>query len=190
MSTMTDTRSESGVKSAAPREARSWVERGEAVIVDVREPFERASEWIEGSEHQPLGKLDPRSLPAADEMRVVFQCRSGKRSLKAAERYLGSRGGEAYNLEGGLLAWKDAGLPVARGDGGPRIDVMRQVQIVAGSLVLLGVLLGAFVNPWFLLLAGFIGAGLTFAGLSGWCGMAMLLGKAPWNRPGGASRGD
>ena len=61
---------------------------------------------------------------------------------------------------------------------------MRQVQIVAGSLVLLGVVLGTTVSPLFLLLSGFVGAGLVFAGLSGWCGMAQLLALAPWNRVG------
>ncbi len=59
---------------------------------------------------------------------------------------------------------------------------MQQVQIVAGSLVLLGVVLGYLLNPAFFLLSGFVGAGLLFAGLSGWCGMALLLAKMPWNR--------
>jgi len=62
------------------------------------------------------------------------------------------------------------------------LDVMRQVQVTAGSLVLIGVLLGAFLNPWFLILSGFVGSGLMFAGLSGWCGMAKLLGNMPWNK--------
>jgi hypothetical protein len=59
---------------------------------------------------------------------------------------------------------------------------MRQVQITAGSLVALGTALGWFVSPWFLILSGFVGCGLMFAGLSGWCGMAMMLGRMPWNR--------
>jgi hypothetical protein len=56
------------------------------------------------------------------------------------------------------------------------------VQIVAGSLVLLGVLLGAVVAPGFYALSGFVGAGLLFAGVSGICGMARLLTVMPWNR--------
>jgi len=170
------------VSEAAVGQVKEWLDRGEAVVVDVREPFERASERIKGSVHQPLGRLSPESLPAPDETRVVFQCRVGKRSATAAQRYARTRGGRAFNLEGGIEAWKQAGLPVERGEGGPPIPIMRQVQIAAGSLVMLGVLLGAFVSPWFLILAGFVGAGLLFAGALGWCGMAMLLGRAPWNR--------
>ena len=89
-------------------------------------------------------------------------------------------------LEGGLDAWKKAGLPVSLDRSQP-IDIMRQVQIAAGSLVLLGVVLGAFVSPNFYALSGFVGAGLTFAGISGFCGMARVLGAMPWNQPSTAS---
>ena len=63
------------------------------------------------------------------------------------------------------------------------IEIMRQVQIVAGSLVLIGVILGYFVTPAFYALPAFVGAGLLFAGISGFCGMAKLLAIMPWNRP-------
>jgi rhodanese-related sulfurtransferase len=72
-------------------------------------------------------------------------------------------------------------LPTVQDKAQPR-PLMQQVQIVAGSLVLLGVVLGYLLNPAFFLLSGFVGAGLLFAGLSGWCGMALLLAKMPWNR--------
>jgi rhodanese-related sulfurtransferase len=88
---------------------------------------------------------------------------------------------ETYILEGGLDAWKKAGLPVTLDRSQP-IDIIRQVQIVAGSLVLLGVVLGAFVAPGFYALSGFVGAGLVFAGTTGFCGMAHLLLLMPWNR--------
>jgi rhodanese-related sulfurtransferase len=88
---------------------------------------------------------------------------------------------EVYNLAGGISAWKDAGLPVERTAGAP-LPIIRQVQIVAGSLVVLGTVLGATVSPWFLLLSGFVGAGLVFAGATGICGMAALLLKLPHNR--------
>ncbi|HEX2527584.1 MAG TPA: rhodanese family protein [Geminicoccus sp.] len=87
-------------------------------------------------------------------------------------------GYRAYVVEGGLEAWKRAGLPVEQDRRQP-IEVMRQVQIAAGSLVLLG----ALVTPWFYALAGFVGAGLVFAGVTGTCGMASLLRHMPWNRP-------
>ena len=88
---------------------------------------------------------------------------------------------EAYILDGGLDAWKKAGLPVTLDRSQP-IDIMRQVQIVAGSLVLTGVVLGALVSPGFYALSGFVGAGLLFAGASGFCGMARLLAVMPWNQ--------
>ena len=88
---------------------------------------------------------------------------------------------EVYLLEGGLNAWQRAGLPVEAKPGQP-MEMMRQVQIAAGSLVLLGFLLGSLVSPGFYLLCAFVGAGLVFAGLTGFCGMARLLAHMPWNR--------
>jgi hypothetical protein len=80
-----------------------------------------------------------------------------------------------------MLAWRRAGLPVR--EGRKRLPVDRQVQLIAGTAVLAGVALGTLVSPWFLALAAFVGAGLTFAGATGTCGMALLLMKLPWNRP-------
>ena len=85
-------------------------------------------------------------------------------------------------LDGGLEAWKSAGLPT-RTDRKAPLEMMRQVQIAAGGLVLIGVGLGLLVHPGFFGLAAFVGAGLTFAGATGFCGMARLLALAPWNRP-------
>jgi hypothetical protein len=114
----------------------------------------------------------------------VFHCRSGARtsanagSLGEAARTAGC---EAYLLEGGLEAWKAAGLPTAQNRKAP-LELMRQVQIAAGGLALAGFALGAGIDPAFHLLSGFIGAGLVFAGVSGWCGMAKLLALMPWNK--------
>ncbi|MFU8829039.1 MAG: rhodanese-like domain-containing protein [Phycisphaerales bacterium] len=172
------------VDVSAPQ-LREWQQKGDAVIVDVREGFEFAEERIAGAEHHPLSEFDAQALQRQHgDKRLVFQCRSGRRSLDAAERYR-SGDGTVYHLAGGIEAWKSAGQPVEKPAGAPKIGVMRQVQMTAGSLVLIGVLLGAFVNEWFLILSGFVGAGLVFAGASGWCGMAMLLGKMPWNRRNG-----
>ena len=84
-------------------------------------------------------------------------------------------------MEGGLDAWKRAGLPVVADRRQP-LELMRQVQIVAGSMVVLGVVLGALVTPWLFLLSGFVGAGLIFAGVTGTCGLANVLRNMPWNR--------
>jgi rhodanese-related sulfurtransferase len=96
-------------------------------------------------------------------------------------RLAAATSGPAYQLEGGLDAWRAAGLPLVENTGAP-LEIMRQVQITAGSLVVLGVILGLAVHPGFFGLAAFVGAGLVFAGTSGWCGMAKLLAVLPWNR--------
>lgn len=168
-----------------------WLESGEAVVIDVREPFEHASERIPGSRLHALSQFDAAALRETfPSKRIVFQCRTGRRSTEAARRYGAGREDQVFHLDGGIEAWKAAGKETERSGSAPRIDVMRQVQMTAGSLVLIGVLLGALVSPWFLILSGFIGAGLLFAGASGWCGMAMFLSRMPWNRTALATTGD
>ena len=158
--------------------ARALVEKG-AVLVDIREADERAREHVPGARHNPLSRLSPVDAPPGGV--VIFHCRSGARTAANAARLADAAACDAYILEGGMDAWKRAGLPVAARKGQP-IEIMRQVQITAGSLVLLGVILGFTVSPAWFGLSGFIGAGLTFAGISGWCGMARMLALMPWNR--------
>jgi rhodanese-related sulfurtransferase len=159
--------------------ARLLLDQG-AVLVDVREADEHARERVPGARHNPLSRLAAVEAPTGQP--VIFHCRSGARTAANAPRLAAATRCEAYLLEGGLEAWKRAGLPVAVDRSQP-IEIMRQVQIVAGSLVLLGVVLGVWVAPAFLGLSAFVGAGLAFAGISGWCGMARLLALMPWNRP-------
>jgi len=158
--------------------ARQLIAEG-AVLVDVREPDERAREHIPGTKHAPLSSL--QSVNTTGAMAVIFHCRSGARTGAHAARLGEAAGCEAYLLEGGLDAWKRAGLPVATDRKQP-IEIMRQVQIVAGSLVVLGVVLGLWIAPPFFAVSAFVGAGLVFAGSTGWCGMAKLLALMPWNR--------
>ena len=159
--------------------AKRLIDAG-ALLVDIREPHEHAREHVPGSRNMPLSRLE--ALPA-DAQAIIFHCRSGARTSGNASRLAAAAGCEAYILEGGIDAWKKAGLPVAVDRGQP-IEIMRQVRITAGALVLIGILLGIWVAPSFLALSGFVGAGLLFAGISGWCGMAKLLGLMPWNRRG------
>jgi len=162
-----------------PAAAKRLIDEG-AILVDIREPDEHGRERVPGARNAPLSRLD--TLPA-NAKAMVFHCRSGARTSANAARLADAAGCEAYILEGGTDAWKKAGLPVAVDRRQP-IEIMRQVQITAGALVLLGVLLGIWLAPAFLALSGFVGAGLMFAGISGWCGMARLLGLMPWNRRG------
>lgn len=171
------------VVDVAPSMLRAWLARGDAVLIDVREDFEHAQERIDGAEHEPLGSLDPERIRAAHEgKRIVFHCRTGKRSHEAARR-VRALGEPAFHLAGGIEAWKAEGEPVTRPPGGPPIPIMRQVQIAAGSLVVIGVALGLTLSPWWLAVPAFVGCGLVFAGVSGWCGMAKLLSRMPWNKP-------
>lgn len=150
-----------------------------AVLVDVREADERAREHVPGTRHHALSKISTIDTDGAKA--VIFHCRSGARTAANASRLAGAAGCDAYVLEGGIDAWKKAGLPVTT-DARQPIEIMRQVQITAGSLVVLGIALGFWIAPAFFALPAFVGAGLIFAGVSGWCGMARLLGLMPWNR--------
>jgi len=161
-----------------PVRAKRLIQDG-AVLVDIREADEHAREHVPGARHQALSRLS--TVDAAGAKAVIFHCRSGARTAANASRLAGAAGCDAYILEGGIEAWKKAGLPVNI-DARQPIEIMRQVQITAGGLVLAGVLLGVWVAPAFLGLSAFVGAGLMFAGISGWCGMAKLLAFMPWNR--------
>jgi rhodanese-related sulfurtransferase len=171
----------SNLQTISPARATELMRAG-AVLIDIREADEHARERIPGARHHALTRID-RNYPIhkGDDV-LIFHCRSGARTKGNAARLAAATPQcESYILEGGLDAWKKAGLPVTLDRSQP-IDIMRQVQIAAGSLVLAGVLLGAFVAPGFYALSGFVGAGLLFAGVSGFCGMARLLAVMPWNR--------
>ena len=134
---------------------------------------------IAGSLNIPLSRITEADLPQGP---LVLVCQSGNRSAKALAllQQLG-RQHPLTDLQGGVPAWQQAGFPVRKLKGAP-LPLMRQVQIAAGSLVLLGVILSQTVAPGWIWLSGFVGAGLTFAGISGFCGMARLLAVMPWNR--------
>ena len=169
------------LKTITPQEAATMLREG-ATLVDIREPDEHARARIPGARSMPLSRLDEADLALHQGKPVLFHCRSGARTEGHAPRLAAKAGEcEAFIVAGGLDAWKRAGLPVAEDRRQP-IEIMRQVQIVAGSLVLLGVVLGALVSPWFYGLSGFVGAGLVFAGVSGTCAMATMLRAMPWNR--------
>lgn len=166
----------------SPDEAKRLIERG-AVMVDVREADEHARECISDAKNHPVSSLrtgDAAGLPP-EGTTVIFYCRSGNRTRAHAATLRGSTDCEAYVLDGGIEAWKKAGLPVAR-DAKQPLELMRQVQIVTGSLVVLGLALGLFVNPWFYAISGGVGAGLTFAGVTGTCALASVLAYLPCNR--------
>lgn len=165
--------------SLSPQEAAARVARG-AILIDIRDADEHRREHIEAAHLHPLSGPD-RPLPP-DAREVIFHCRSGVRTASNAMRLSAMADGRAaLLLDGGIEAWKRAGLPV-KTDRRQPIEIMRQVQIVAGSLVLLGAILAWLVDPAFLALSAAVGAGLAFAGISGTCLMARILRRMPWNR--------
>jgi rhodanese-related sulfurtransferase len=153
-------------------------------LIDVRTPVEYAEVHVPLAKNVPLDQFDPKSLLASGQLPkdqpVYLLCRSGGRASKAAEKASKEGLDNAIVVEGGTLAWIDAGLPVNRGKA-KVISLERQVRIAAGSLVFIGVILSIFVHPYFIALPGFVGAGLVFAGITDFCGMGLLLAKLPWN---------
>jgi rhodanese-related sulfurtransferase len=164
---------------------RSLLERGRPLnIVDVRTPAEFAHVHVLGARLMPLDELDPAAVAAkrpsaADPIYVI--CQSGGRASKACQRLLEAGVTPVYSIEGGTAAWEKMGLPTERG-GGNVISLERQVRIGAGLLVLIGSMLAWTANSGFLAIPIFVGSGLVFAGITNYCGMALVLGRMPWNR--------
>ncbi|MBD2666297.1 rhodanese-like domain protein [Richelia sinica FACHB-800] len=174
----------SGLKTLQTIDAQTLkqlLEQDIVTLIDVREPGEYAGEHIPGARLVSLSQFDPHKVPQDEDTTVVLYCRSGNRSKMAAQKLFDAGFNAVTHLDSGLGAWKAAGYATKINRNAP-ISLMRQVQIVAGSLVFTGTVLGAFVSPWFLILSGFVGAGLMFAGITDTCMLAMLLAKLPYNQ--------
>lgn len=163
------------------------LEKKPTFLLDVRSPAEHARTHVPGVYLMPLDRLDPVELEKVEgcskDQPVYILCQSGGRATTAAEKLTRAGFRECIVVKGGTSAWMAAGLPVNKG-GGKMLALDRQIQIVIGTFVLSGVLLSQFVNPVFIWLSGFMGAGLIFAGLTGTCGMGVLIAKMPWNQRG------
>lgn len=170
------------IKNIDCKTLKKWIEKNEAIVVDVREEKEHQAKKIKGSILLPLGNICQDSLKKFKDRKIVLHCQSGKRSQMACQKLVAEDDNlSIYNLEGGISAWSAEGNETLS-SGKFFLPIDRQVQTIIGSLTLFGSLLGYFVNPSFFFLPAFFGLGLTFAGLSGYCGLAMLLTKMPWNR--------
>lgn len=161
---------------------KNWLKSGEAILIDVREPAENQSQKIEGSHLLPLSQISKKSLPNLETKKLVIHCHSGKRSQAACSKLLSEDPNlEIHNLEGGILSWINGGNKIQSAKKF-FLPLDRQTQLTIGITVLSGSLLGYFVNSLFFILPAFFGAGLCFAGITGWCGLAILLSKMPWNK--------
>ncbi len=173
------------VVTIGPRELDARRQSGDPVeLIDVRTPVEYREVHCPFARNVPLSGLDPAAVMnarngAADAPLYVI-CKSGSRGRQACEKFLAAGYANVVNVAGGTSAWVDSGLPVNRGKAA--VSLERQVRIAAGSLVLLGAVLGYVVDPYFIGLSAFVGAGLMFAGITDTCGMGMLLARMPWNR--------
>ena len=147
------------------------------LIVDVRLPVEYRAVHLEPSVSLPLDEIRRRRDELPRERELVLVCRTGARARLAAAELAGFR---TRVLEGGIVAWQEAGHPVVEGKA--HMSLERQVRIAAGALACIGGVLAVAASPWFGLLPAFVGAGLVYAGVTDRCGMAMLLGKLPYNR--------
>lgn len=168
------------VKRLADKQAH-----GEIDLIDVRMPTEYREVHASGAKNFPLDALDPKAIAASRNGRsgepLYVICKSGNRSSKAVQKFLDAGIENVVNVDGGTTAWVEAGLSVVRGK--KAISLERQVRIAAGSIALLGSVAALVTgNVYFAAIPAFIGAGLTFAGITDTCGMGMMLSKMPWNR--------
>lgn len=150
-------------------------------FINVCTPAEYKEKHIEGVRSVPLDTLGDKVEELKSKKTIYVHCRSGNRGRQAVEK-LQSLGvtAELVNVEGGLLAWEEAGHETNSLT--KRLPIMRQVFIGAGGLVLIGLILTHFVNYSFALIPLFVSLGLLVSGITGWCGMAILLNKMPWNK--------
>jgi len=154
-------------------------QNGHFYLIDVRTSSEFNSECIDSKcRNLPLDQIMTLGLPKESE--IVLICASGKRSSRARETLTEQGYSNVYSLEGGLANWKACKLPTRRAQG--VLPIMQQVQVAAGVLILVSALGSLLITSGLIWLTIAVGIGLTFAGLSGWCGMARLLYQMPWNK--------
>lgn len=182
----------STVQSITAKELQSMDLR-QALIVDVRTPMEYAEKRLAiPTALAPLLDLAPRDTALRNgvlaDTPILVLCNTGSRAKTGAAKFAEAGFSNVSIIEGGLSACLEEGFatvgaaPSRPGDAVPSLE--KQVRLAAGLLILLFMLLGFFVHPAFYLGALFVGSGLTVSGLTNWCGMAMLLMYAPWNRQG------
>lgn len=167
-----------------PQEFAALCREGKPLeVIDVRTPVEFQEVHLAVARNIPLDQLDPaafRSRCESSNEALYVICRSGGRGQQACDKFLKAGFTNVVNIAGGTMACVEAGLPVVRGN--KVMSLERQVRIAAGSLVLIGTVLGWTIHTALFGLSAFVGAGLVFAGITDTCGMGLLLARMPWNR--------
>ncbi len=149
-------------------------------LIDTRTKPEYDRENIELAIHIPTDKLLKHKFSQDDIL--VFHCQSGNRTRQAENLFNSLDVKEVYSLEGGITSWKQASQKTNINTKAP-LPIMRQVQMIVGFMVILGVVLGYLFSPLFNIISAFFGAGLLFSGISGSCGLANILMLLPYNKP-------
>lgn len=174
------------IQTIHPTELHTKIKSGETVeLIDVRTPAEFESLRATFARNTPLEALKPKELMsqrngnASEPLYVI--CKSGSRAEMACRKFVELGYANVVVVEGGTLAWDASGLPVIRGNR-KIISVDRQMRIVAGSMVVSGVILSLYAHPAWVWLSAFVGGGLIFAGVTDICPMLSLLSRMPWNQ--------
>lgn len=158
-----------------PMALKDWLDQGDAIIIDVREIPEFNDEYIPQAQLHPVSTFEPRQIPSGDGKKIVFYCRSGRRSAAAALKWADYCGApDAYSLRGGIDQWKISGLSTLSNQPGSK-RIQQQVYVAAGLIILIGTILGAWVSLWFLLLPALSGLAFLYAGMAGTTFFSYLL---------------
>lgn len=170
------------IKQASVHEINELLDGGgECQVIDVREFSEFNSERIADAQLMPLSNFEKHADEIDHSKPVYLMCRSGNRAKQAAEKLAKKGFTDIHVVEGGMLAWTGASLPVVKGES-KVWSLERQVRFAAGLFVLTGIVLGVFLTPYLYLLSAFVGAGLVFSAVTDTCGMGMVLARMPWNK--------
>ncbi len=164
-----------------PTELKQKLDADERIqVIDVRSAGEFAAGHVPGAINMPLEQVESRLADLQGSAPVVLVCQSGRRAAMCKDLIEHHRD-DLIVLDGGTSAWEGAGFEMV-GASATRWAIERQVRLAAGLLILTGTVLSVLVAPAWVYLAMFVGAGLTFAGMTNVCGMAAMFAAMPWNK--------
>lgn len=170
------------MSTITPQQAKKSLDENKGIIIDVREPIEISACSISKSIEAPLSQGAVLESLSDENIDIIVMCQSGSRSKRACKLIEKQHPNyKVYILSGGINAWEAAGLPVNKKKTSI-LSLERQVQLTVGTFIFVTAMLGYFFAPVFTLFSAFLGAGLIFSGLSGTCGLAIILAKMPWNK--------
>ena len=171
------------VYNISPNEAHNILNSDQASLIDVREPAEYRAEKIKGAQNIPLSKITANHIQNKIDAghKIILHCKSGRRSTEASKKLSKDIHTDIYNIQGGIDSWSELGFKTEISDKNI-LPLDRQVQLVVSSMILSGLAIYYFISPFGLILPLIAGLGLMTAAVTGWCGMARLLSKMPWNR--------